>query len=748
MTRGEDGFGDRLRRAQREAGISQTALGLFVAASQVKVSQWMRGKDRPTPDQQAELARRLGVRVEWLCDGELPIRNGPLTERTTNQEASVEAPPAGSASSGAVREETPVAPAASLVELGSDLGWDFRPAPKDGGKDFGNSNVWSFKPGLDVLVREVLQNARDAAVSTNQMVNVVFRIVTLRGDDLRRFWHALRWSDLVPHLDAASVENQRFNTLLRDGLGRVRDRDELRLLVIEDSGTVGLTGPERAAGNFMALCRNNLDSPKAGGAGGAFGLGKAVLWRASRLFTVLFGSTLSQPQDGRSQDRLIGRCDLACHEVAGRPFAGPGWFGSRATGDSADSVWENRALSDELFLRRDAVGTTACVVGFHDASSDDDTDPIDLAGALLRESAHNFFPALVAAQLAVRVEVYDSGRACRERTPTFVRDVLPEEFMPASVAMLRALQAGKVATQLGDEPGTVAMRTVELVVPRRREAGKGSEQSHRAVLLVMAANDESVSSTPAAERPSHLAMFRGPGMVVQDKSLAGLCLGARPFHALLLCGHAAGRAHLSATTATPEADLAAEEFLRCAEPPSHNEWTSTPDLSSVYVHGCKKRLEVFMKEAADAVRELVKPPTRDTGDGPDALKDLFRIGAEPASHSEKPTVFCTGAPDEAGRWDVKARVRLKAKKTEQRLTPAVYFLGENSGGVPVKWASLAANMNCAIDEGDRFNLIVPPDTRELRFSGTTDPSSHPVPATHSCVSVAIKKLVSIPSGAR
>ena len=33
---------------------------------------------------------------------------------------------------------------------------------------------------------------------------------------------------------------------------------------------------------------------------------------------------------------------------------------------------------------------------------------------------------------------------------------------------------------------------------------------------------------------SHLAMFRGPGMVVQSKSLAGLCLGARPHQSLEL----------------------------------------------------------------------------------------------------------------------------------------------------------------------------------------------------------------------
>lgn len=90
-------------------------------------------------------------------------------------------------------------------------------------------------------------------------------------------------------------------------------------------------------------------------------------------------------------------------------------------------------------------------------------------------------------------------------------------------------------------------------------------------------------------------------------------------------------------------------------------------------------------------------------------------------------------------------MRLKANKTAQRLTPAVYFLTESGGGVPVKWASLSAVKNCEIEGGD---LIVPPETREVRFSGTTDPSSHPVPATHSCVSVDVKRAVTIAGGAK
>ena len=108
-------------------------------------------------------------------------------------------------------------------------------------------------------------------------------------------------------------------------------------------------------------------------------------------------------------------------------------------------------------------------------------------------------------------------------------------------------------------------------------------------------------------------MFRGHGMVVQLKSLAGTCLGARPFHALLLCGLRPEFVAPDVARSNPQADQAAEMFLRTAEPPSHNQWAATPDLKAVYARGCMARLKAFLDAAAEAVRELVKPPRRTPG---------------------------------------------------------------------------------------------------------------------------------------
>jgi RNA polymerase primary sigma factor len=390
-------------------------------------------------------------------------------------------------------------------------------------------------------------------------------------------------------------------------------------------------------------------------------------------------------------------------------------------------------------LNREGTGTTVCVVGFHDASADVDRDPVELARELVRAAAVNFFPALVADKLGVRVEVYDSGQKYRDEKPAFAQAVNPESYVPAAVRMLKAYQEDRTVHRLGDDKNEVAAREVVLTVPKRSVDPKHAEQEHKAVLLLTSVDEEAEST--ASEKQNHLAMFRGHGMVVQFLSLEGTCLGARPFHALLLCGRAPEFVAPDVARSNLQADQTAEMFLRTAEPPSHNQWIATPDLKAVYARGCIARLNAFLAAAKEAVRDLVKPVPKDTGDGPNALKELFRIGAEPAPTERPRVVEQTGAIEGDGhdaRWRVTARVRMKSRRVPMKLTPAVYFLAETGTGTPVRWASLKAEKNC---EACGLSLIVPPDTREVRFSGLTDPGSHPIPAADSCVVVDIKKLV-------
>ncbi|MGP0065010.1 MAG: helix-turn-helix domain-containing protein [Isosphaeraceae bacterium] len=488
----EVSLADRLQEAMAAAELTPSDLARRSRVPRNALYRWLKGEKAPSRDQLDVLAAALQVDLAWLVGG-----NGRIDETARR---------------------------GGREDCRSPAIWgDFRRAPQDGGRDFGNSNVWSFGDGLDSLVREILQNSRDAAATADRKVEVIFRVIRLSGADKQAYLAALEWDALEGHLEASASGGQKLGALLLEGLDRMSDRD-LLLLVVEDWGTVGLTGPERGTGHFTALCRNNLDSNKDGTAGGAFGLGKAVLWRASRLATVLVNSHLSPTEDGRSRSRIIGRCELAWHRAGDLEYAGPGWFGRReSVSGGAVSIWDDDVLGRRLYLDRQESGTSICVVGFHDAASDGDRSPELLAQALVRAAAEHFFPAIVAEKLAVRAEVFDGRRPYDDRVPSFTADANPDEFTPAYVRMLRAFRAGTTVEHLGDA-GAVASRAVTLCLPARTADPRHGEQSHEAVLLV-AADEGSPGGDGHLERVNRLVMFRGAGMVVQDQSLQGVLHG-------------------------------------------------------------------------------------------------------------------------------------------------------------------------------------------------------------------------------
>jgi RNA polymerase primary sigma factor len=218
-------------------------------------------------------------------------------------------------------------------------------------------------------------------------------------------------------------------------------------------------------------------------------------------------------------------------------------------------------------------------------------------------------------------------------------------------------------------------------------------------------------------------------MVVRYLDLRNLSLGGRPFHAVLLCGEAAGDGPV---------DVAAETFLRTAEPPAHDRWTSTPDLKTQYAPGGKVAIERLINEAKDAIRELVRPASRDLSDGPRALKELFKMGPPAPTAEQVRVVTPRGHVDENGKWDVEATIRVRPDGRAWRMRPVLSFAAETGAGLPVEWERIEPVSSCTIDSDGR--LIIAPGVREARFHGVSDPNSHPVPAVESTVTVDIRSV--------
>lgn len=687
------GVAGRIKAALISTGLTQSELAAKLDVSQPAVNQWVNGTKQPKLSTIRQLAELLKCSEQWLLAG---TGQGP--------EPDLEA---------------------GRADYSVNWGVRFRRAPKDEGRDYGNANVWAFDPNIWTMVRDIIQNSRDARPDgATEPVQVTFRIITLRGPDLDAFLSALGWNQLKSHLGASAQVDQRLGRLIKHSLARLERTKELRLLVVEDFGTIGLLGPEFGEGNFAALCRNNLDSNKRSGtAGGAFGLGKAVLWRVSEFSLVLFNSNLKVPTEGRQECRVFGRCDLPWHFSKGRDWAGPGWFGRVEPAGEGDertvSYWGNLALAKDLYLDRSSLGsgTSIAVVGFHDPSDDTEGGPDALAAQIEKAVADWFWPDISLGRLRVAVEIYDGPK---RRSGT---DISPTKYQPEFVDAFEKFQRGELVDELTAE-GDIALRRIALAIPARREKPQHPKETHQAVLLVRRAADDSKS-----DKLNHIAMFRGVGMVVRYESLKGICIGAAPCHAVLLCGEAAGD--------TPECRMA-DRFLRTAEPPAHERWTSTPDLKTEYAPGGLSAITELLATAKDAIRELVRPSTRELSDGPNALKELLRIGDPPKTEDRPKVSRASGTVETDGSWLIEARIRVKRTEDAWDVEPTVLFEQETGGGQRVSWKELEPAHNCSLISPGV--LRISPNVTEARFVGRTDPSSHLIDAREAAITVDLKRF--------
>jgi hypothetical protein len=474
-----------------------------------------------------------------------------------------------------------------------------------------------IQPKLDRFVREVLQNACDQRLE-GRSVRVRFTLHQLSGDAKQQFLDALVWNQLEPHVRAATLTGGITIGPQLHGALEVLKKGPLVLLRIDDWGTRGLVGGEDDHGqNFNLLCRDMLvtvdHSPSRGG---SFGIGKSLLWRFSRLSTVLFASRLSDPQK-EGEFRLFGCAKLPFHETEGRHWSGPGWFGrpeEGPLGSRAVSLWEKDAepLASKLFLSRSAqlgTGTSILVVSFFEPAEEEDRDPENVARDILRAASVWFWPILHGPEprLEVQAEVYRNGKKefCGEAEQV-------DEVKP----FLEAVRAEPVSGMM-KEPGDVTRVLLSLHLPARKDQRHGAPKA-RLELRVRYAND-----SDSVSRRNQVAYYRGAGMVVGYKEVR-IPLAEWPFHAVLIAGLARGN---------EPADEALEAFLRAAEPPGHDEWKPGTDrLHAEYERGARACLDKLWSMVQAEISRICQQEIKRSPLGAPKLAELFRLGGRGGGH--------------------------------------------------------------------------------------------------------------------
>ncbi|MFF1305361.1 helix-turn-helix transcriptional regulator [Streptomyces sp. NPDC058307] len=701
MDTGEE-FGPWLARQLKLAGKTQAELADELQLTRAAVSAWITGRSTPRPTVMTDIAKALGTDV------------GTVHTRTTDTQA------------------------------GLPVTWYHRPGYHDGGRDMGNAAAFAFDADVQVLARETCQNSLDERLTENgRPVRVRYTLHELTGEALDSFREAILWNDLFPHYSAVSeaAADQKVGRVVDAGVRDMYEKSRLVLLRVDDYNASGLIGDDYADGKFAAVVRRQLESLKSGpSAGGSYGLGKATLWATSALGLVLINSTLSVPHEGRTERRVIGRLELPWREVEGETYAGPAWFG-RPDPDSpgamvARSWWADEETVARLYLTResDEPGTSFLIVGAHDVASlesrsdaDDETGSVEdgdedtrdirkMHGRLVEALGRDFWAAMTGGGsrlplLEVSVRAFQNGK---EVVPE--KQVDPSVEQPARTRALRAHYEGTTVDRL-TEAGQVAARNVPLKLPLSGGA-PGTLGTHQAVLLVTEAEGDGDGGK------NQVHSLRGNRMTVKRAGVQRLPLGTNPFQAVLLAGEAAGE--------TAPFAKEAEEFLRAAEPPEHDRWGQTEELTLRWSPSAYRRISALTAEVNNAVRELVARPKRSSSrDGNEAVRKALTVRTRPKAKAPAgPVVPVLDTLDatvgDDGEWRITAEVSIPRGDEIVPMVP-VAQLDVRSGGRPkLEWAELVAVEGCEVVDG---TLRFTPGVRRAKFQGFTDVSSHPVRTT-------------------
>lgn len=432
--------------------------------------------------------------------------------------------------------------------------WLFEQTPPMGGatgEAFANTLLGTGMSPDGVLAREAIQNSCDAANDPDkEKVRIVFRRITLKGDEKKRFVAQLG-------LDG-EIHKRKEHLDLPPGncLEKITDADKpLHLLFIEDYQTHGLYGdPHDDSSHFFRLLLSLGDGSKARdekGSGGSYGYGKSVYSANSRLRTIVAYSVFTKDvKDGGSLARLMGCSYYRAHKAFGSSFSGRAWFGLNSSpvmvdpleGDLANELAENIGFK---VRRATETGTSILIV-----DCEVDTEQ-------LRESIEQWWwPRLI--EDSLDVEIYEQSSRVAPPRPRSRTDLKP--FIECF-----DLATGRV------KPRTKSEKANELYKLQGISLGSFGFQ----VL------SDSLVDDKLDEKKNCVALIRSPKMVVSYLDV-GTC--SIPVVGVFL--------------ANSEIDF----FLKLSEPASHDRWDPT---SSRLAHRYEHARE-FVKAVVDRIKRQMK----------------------------------------------------------------------------------------------------------------------------------------------
>jgi hypothetical protein len=523
--------------------------------------------------------------------------------------------------------------------------WGFKELSKDEPRNLGRNN-FAIDRKIHNLVREAIQNVRDQGIHENDKVRVTFKLIDLTDSELVQFQKDIGWNNgLQGHLQViANGRTVHEQGLIKDNLAKAK-KGTMRVLIISDSNTKGLTGPEFGIeGNFCKLCRNEM-IPSEGASnaknGGAFGVGKSAYWNFSGIRTVVFSSVYKESDADQSKSRVFGRTYLPDHNieitstttgaVESIDYSGDAFLCKLINENGVDlrssMTFEEAGINPGslLFREADDFGTTIAVVLFDER--EDDQSVSEIADELHHAIVVNFWPMIEGKLLDATVEW---------RVGTEIGSIqigIPDELK----AYVRAANVDQTIDAFAQnspvkllEESEIAHFNSDIEIPARHvedETKHNAFVGQLAIGVTRLSEEESNKLKVFQERYkdagisliNRFAYIRSARMVVDYEELVdGNCNN----HVGVIRAGTFRQADRSEIT---EEDKMVEQFLRDSEPPMHNNWKFWEKISTNYKRGARSSVEKSFAAITANARKLLKPVLQGVNERPKGLADKLRI---------------------------------------------------------------------------------------------------------------------------
>jgi hypothetical protein len=518
---------------------------------------------------------------------------------------------------------------------------------------------------LEIFVREVLQNSLDAAKDINQKVIVQFQLRALQGTALTAFFQAINWPALKRYVTAASRASSQRMDRYRFPDPTALEQGVVRILEINELNTIGLIGPDRMIREedyrtwpgetpkaYRALCRDDARREKVSlGSGGTFGLGKAVLWRASAIQTVLFFSRLSVPFDGVTY-RAAGQARLCTHIIPPNEHRGIGFGGIMDGAFCAplrnhEAVQFARAVGLSLRSEESSYGTSIIIPFWEQPKPQHDDDEENPPGLLARYAARFFWPAIDSGKLEV---IATDGKRTSNANEHMVH------YQPF-IELYRRMQSNQPSQR------DARFENIPVVVPRTPPPLERG-QAHTFVRCGASfINPDNPAERVQEDFLGKVAETRGLGMVIGYQKVTGNTR-IKPFVGLALGGRVADQS---------DAGIQGDMLLGFSEHVTHTRWDEDAEALDTWLNSRARVRDLLSRMKGYFIRVAGNEAPTPTGDLSALQQGLLIPGIGRGPYFDPPP---PGVPQlrterferEGDHYSFEFRARMEASTIPMRIT--------------------------------------------------------------------------------